>query len=233
MSEKIQEVENYLKYLTKDIDDYYDKIISLTKTFIDDLGKMFDTDTKDIYIDNYFGDIVFRHRSNGNIIGDVMISNYLLHGFQFRSMNLVVNHYIDSNLQNNMYYFSFNQMIYEAVKNQSDVFLTYQNNVNGHLASVLSKKQLSKTLEWVYNLLNEVDKETKQDEIFYKGYYFSEISKKVKSFDYEEIYVNGLSFSKNATGTYSIQLLNNDKTIKSQSTRANEEVLMNLIKSFV
>jgi len=232
MVEKIQEVEKHLNTLTKDMDGYYDKIISLTKTFIDDLGKIFDVDTKEIYIDNYYGDVVFRHRSNGNALGDVMISNYLFQGFQFRSMTLVVDH-SNSSLENNAYSFSINQMIYEVVKNQSDVFLTYQNNVNEHLVSILSKKQLSKTLEWVYNLLKEVDRETKQEEIFYKGHFHGSNIIYVQSFDYKEVGVYGLSFTKNTTGTYSIQLLNSDKTIKTQSSRASEETLRNLIKYFV
>jgi hypothetical protein len=232
VSEKIQEVENYLNTLTKDIDDFYSNIVSLTKTFIDDLGKMFDIDTKEIYIDNYYGDVVFRHRSSGIAIGDVMISNYLFQGFSFRGMNLVVDH-SNSSLQNDAYRFSINQMIYEAVKNKSDVFLIYQNNVNEHLVSVLSKKQLSKTLEWVYNLLKEVDRETKQEEIFYKGHFHGPNIIYVQSFDYKEVGVYGLSFTKNTTGTYSIQLLNNDKTIKAQSSRASEETLRNLIKYFV
>jgi len=232
VSEKIQEVEKHLNTLTKDMDGYYDKIISLTKTFIDDLGKMFDIDTKDIYIDNYYGNIVFMHRSSGITIGDVMISDYLFQGFQFRSMTLVVDH-SNSSLKNDAYSFSINQMIYEVVKNQSDVFLTYQNNVNEHLVSILSKKQLSKTLEWVYSLLKTVDKETKQEEIFYKGHVYSSNMIWVQSFDYKEVGVYGLSFSKNTTGTYSIQLLNNDKTIKAQSSRASEETLRNLIKYFV
>ena len=51
VSEKIQEVEKHLNTLTKDMDGYYDKIISLTKTFIDDWGKIFDIDTKEIHDD--------------------------------------------------------------------------------------------------------------------------------------------------------------------------------------
>jgi hypothetical protein len=232
MSEKIQEVEKYMNTLDKDIDGIYSNIRYLTKLFIDDLGKMFDIDTKDIYIDNYYGDIVFRHRSSGSAIGDVMISNHLFQGFQFRSMTLVVDH-SNSSLKNDMHCFSINQMIYEAVKNKSDVFLTYQNNVNECLVSILSKKQLSNTLEWVYSLLKTVDKETKQEEIFYKGHVYSSNMIWVQSFDYKEVGVYGLSFSKNTTGTYSIQLLNNDKTIKAQSSRASEETLRNLIKYFV
>jgi hypothetical protein len=232
MVEKIQEVEKHLNTLTKGMDGYYDKIISLTKTFIDDLGKMFDVDTKDIYIDNYYGNIIFMHRSSGMAIGDVIINDYLFQGFQFRSMTLVVDH-SNSSLKNDMYCFSINQMIYEVMKNQSDIFLTYQNNVNEHLVSVLSKKQLCKTLEWVYNLLKEVDRETKQDEIFYKGHFHGPNIIYVQSFDYKEVGVYGLSFTKNTTGTYSIQLLNSDKTIKAQSSRASEETLRNLIKYFV
>ena len=232
VSEKIQEVEKYMNTLDKDIDSFYSSIVSLTKTFIEDLGKMCDVDTKEIYIDNYYGDVVFRHRSSGNALGDVMISNYLFQGFQFRSMTLVVDH-SNSSLKNDVYCFSINQMIYEAVKNKNDVFLTYQNNVNECLVSILSKKQLCKTLEWVYSLLKEVDKETKQEEIFYKGHVHRSSMIWVQSFDYKEVGVHGLSFTKNATGTYSIQLLNSDKTIKAQSSRASEETLRNLIKYFV
>jgi hypothetical protein len=228
ISEKKQEIEQQLKRISGDIYNLNTNLVVLTDDFVTQLSKSYGVDIDGIDTHSYLGDIAIKHTNYGRIC-TVTFKDNTIERFYFQSIDIVVGGEFNHSDQ----CFNIAQMIYKAIKDNNNIYLDYKNQINETLLKMSSKKQLDDALSWALSLMNNIEREVKQDEIFYKGYHFSEISKNVRSFNYEEIYVNGLNFSKNPTGTYSIQLLNHDKSIKAQSTRANEEVLMNLIKSFV
>jgi hypothetical protein len=228
ISEKKQEIEQQLKRINGDIYNLNTNLVVLTNDFVTQLSISQGVDIDGVDTHSYLGDIAIKHNQTGRIC-TINFHNNTIERFYFQSIELHVNGEFNHTDQ----CFNIAQMIYKAIRDNNNIYLDYKNQINETLLKMSSKKQLDDVLCWALSLMTNVDREIKQDEIFYKGYHFSEQSRNVRSFNYEEIYVNGLNFSKNPTGTYSIQLLNHDKSIRAQSTRANEEVLMNLIKSFI
>lgn len=231
ISEKKQEIEKQLNHISGDIKSLRQHMENLTQDFTTQLSILHGVNINGVSVTSFLDDIAIMHDDCGRIC-TITTQNDVIKCFHFQSIDLYTADDIRANIGNELC-FNVIQMLYKTIKNNNEIYLDYKNQMNETLLKISSKKQLDQVLRWALELIISVEKEYKQDEIFYKGYHFTEHSRCVKSFNYEEIYVYGLNFSKNPTGTYSIQLLNQDKSIKAQSTRASEEILKYLIKSFI
>jgi hypothetical protein len=228
ISEKKQEITQQINRIDDDIISLNKDLVKLTNNFITQLSISYNLNIDGISITKNAGFITVNSKST--TICNIVFYDNDIDNFNFYNIGL----YVGDKFKNCEQHFDVMQMLYKAVKDKNNIYLDYKNQISEILLKISSKKQFYDVLHWAHQLIIDFEKEIKQDEIFYKGYCFSEFSKCVKSFNHhQEIYVYGLNFSKNPTGTYSIQLLDHDKSIKTQSTRASEEVLMNLIKSFV
>ena len=228
INEKKQEIEQQLKRINGDIHSLNTNLVSLTNDFVTQLSISHNVDIDGVDTHSYLGDLAIKHNDYGRIC-TINFHNNTIERFYFQNIELHVN----DEFKHSDHCFNIIQMLYKAIRDNNNIYLDYKNKINETLLKMSSKKQLDDALCWALNLITNIEREFKQDEIFYKGYHFSEQSRCVRSFNYEEMYVYGLNFSKNPTGTYSIQLLNQDKSIKAQSTRASEEILKNLIRSFI
>jgi hypothetical protein len=226
-SEKKQEITQQISRIDDDIISLNKDLVKLTNNFITQLSISYNLNIDGISITKNTSFITVN--SKNTTICNIVFYNNDIDYFNFYNIGL----YVGDKFKNCEQHFDVIQMLYKAVKDKNNIYLDYKNQISEILLKISSKKQFYDVLKWAHQLIIDFEKEIKQDEIFYKGYYFSEDVKCVRSFNYKEIYAYGLNFSKNPTGTYSIQLLDQDKSIRTQSTRASEEVLMNLIKSFV